>query len=78
MFNHFLISLYCPRKESFGPVFPTEHAAKTLIRLGGCPVLSESSQSTHSFCWFCHVFAQLDFALKALKKTSSTSLARHN
>ena len=33
--------------------------AKTLIRLGGCPGWSESSLGTHSFCWFCHVVAQL-------------------
>ena len=33
--------------------------AKTLIRLGGCPGLSESSLGTHSFCWFCHFAAHL-------------------
>ena len=32
---------------------------KTLIRLGGCPGWSESSLGAHSFCWFCHVVAQL-------------------
>ena len=30
-----------------------------LIRLGRCPGWSESSLGTHSFCWFCHVVAQL-------------------
>ena len=35
--------------------------AKTLIRLGGCPGWSESSLGTHSFCWFCHVMAQMTF-----------------
>ena len=33
--------------------------AKTLIRLSGCPGWSESSLGAHSFCWFCHVVAQL-------------------
>ena len=33
--------------------------AKTLIRLGGCPGWSESSLGAHSFCWFCHVAAQM-------------------
>ena len=33
--------------------------AKTLIRLGKCPGLSESSLGAHSFCWFCHVAAHL-------------------
>ena len=32
---------------------------KTLIRLGGCPGWSESSLGAHSFCWFCHVVAQI-------------------
>ena len=38
--------------------------AKTLIRLGGCPGWSESSLGTHSFCWFCHVTAQVCFWFK--------------
>ena len=29
--------------------------AKTLIRLGGCPGLSESLLGAQSLCWFCHV-----------------------
>ena len=33
--------------------------AKSLIRLGGCPGWSESSLGAHSFCWFCHVAAQI-------------------
>ena len=33
--------------------------AKTLIRLGWCPGWSESSLGAQSFCWFCHVAAQL-------------------
>ena len=35
--------------------------AKTLIRLGGCPGWSESLLGTHSFCWFCHVVAHIQF-----------------
>ena len=35
--------------------------AKTLIRLGGCPGWSESSLGAHSFCYFCHVAAQIVF-----------------
>ena len=31
----------------------------TLIRLGGCPGLSESSLGEHSFYWFCYVVAQI-------------------
>ena len=34
-------------------------AAKTLIRLGGCPGWSESSLVAQSFCWFCHEAAHL-------------------
>ena len=37
--------------------------AKTLIRLGGCPVWSESLLGAHSFCWFCHVEAQITMTL---------------
>ena len=33
--------------------------AKTLIRLGGCPGLSESSLGAQSFCWFCHEAAHI-------------------
>ena len=32
--------------------------AKTLIRLGGSPGC-ESLLGAHSFCWFCHVTAQM-------------------
>ena len=32
---------------------------RRLIRLGGCPGWSESSLGAHSFCWFCHVVAQI-------------------
>ena len=34
-------------------------AQRRLIRLGGCPGWSESSLGAHSFCWFCHVAAQI-------------------
>ena len=52
-------SLRCPLEESLGPELPIERTAKTMIRLGGCPGWSESSLGAHSFCWFCHVAAQL-------------------
>ena len=34
-------------------------AQRRLIRLGGCPGWSESSLGAHSFCWCCHVSAQV-------------------
>ena len=37
---------------------------KTLIRLGGW---SESSLGAHSFCWFCHVAAQLSLLILAIQ-----------
>ena len=37
----------------------TERTAKTLIRLSGCPGWFESSLVAHSFCWFCHVAANM-------------------
>ena len=40
--------------------------AKILIRLGGCPGWSESSLGAHSFCWFCHVAAQIIVSLCVL------------
>ena len=30
-------SLHCPHDDTLGPLLRTEHTAKTLIRLGGCP-----------------------------------------
>ena len=41
--------------------------AKTLIRLGGCSGWSESSLGAYSFCWFCHVVAQM--SLRSLDKS---------
>ena len=38
------INLCCLHEES---LLPTEHTAKTLIRLGGCPGWSEFSLGTH-------------------------------
>ena len=32
---------------------------KTLIKPGGCPGWSESSLGVQSFCWFCHIAAQI-------------------
>ena len=52
-------SLRYLHEETLGPYLPTERTAKTLIRLGGCPGRYESSLGAHSFCWFCHVVAQV-------------------
>ena len=52
-------SLCCQHEESLGPLLPIEHTAETLIRLGGCLGWAESSLGAHSFCWFCHVAAQI-------------------
>ena len=41
-------SLRCPHEETLGPSLPIERTAKTLIRLGGCPGWSESSQGAHA------------------------------
>ena len=41
--------------------------AKTLIRLDGCPSLSESSLGAHSIFWFCHVVAQIFLILMHLQ-----------
>ena len=35
---------------------------RRLNRLGECPGWSESSLGADSFCWFCHVVAQLSFS----------------
>ena len=58
----------CLHEESLCPYLPTEHTAKTLIRLGRCPGWSESSLGAHSFCWFCHVAFQLLFLIKGFRK----------
>ena len=50
-------SLRCPHVETVGPQLSIGRTVKTLIRLGG----SESSLGAHSFCWFCHVVAQMHF-----------------
>ena len=47
-------SLRCPHEESWVPKLPIERTAKSLIRLGGCPVWSESSLGAQSFYWCCH------------------------
>ena len=52
-------SLRCPHEESLGRYLPIQCTAKTLIRLGRCLGWSESSLGAHSFCWFCHVAAQV-------------------
>ena len=37
--------------------------AKALIRLGGCPGLSESSLGTKPHCWYCHEAAHVWFSM---------------
>ena len=49
-----------PSEDSDQPGHPpSKCTAKTLIRVGGCPGWSESSVGAHSFCWLCHVVAQM-------------------
>ena len=52
--------------------------AKTLIRLGRCPSLSESSLDAQSFCWFCHVAAQLKRKDRYKRKESEKWLLLSN
>ena len=41
---HSYQSLHCPHEETLGSQLTSEHTAKTLIRLGGCPGWLESSR----------------------------------
>ena len=45
--------------------------AWTLIRLGRCPGLSESSLGAHSLCWFCHEAAHMGQLLDVLTHDSA-------
>ena len=47
-------------------------AQRRLIRLGGCPGWSESSLGADSFCWFCHVAAQLYVAFSSPEPKACT------
>ena len=67
-------SLRCPHEESLSHKLPIEQTAKTLIRLGGCPGWSESPLGAHSFCWFCHVVAQMDQILKIFNSCCTVRL----
>ena len=40
---------------------------RRLIRLGGCPGWSESSLGARSFCWFCHIAAQIRWLLSKVR-----------
>ena len=69
-----------PHEEALGPWLSFECTAKTLIRLGRCPGWSESSLSAHSFCWFCHVVAQMSLTTFFLSQSydhASCSLYGH-
>ena len=46
-------------KKSWVLSYPLSTHRRLLIRLGRCPGWSESSLGAYSFCWFCHVVAQL-------------------
>ena len=46
------LGIRCPHEEILGPQLPIEHTAKTL--------------GAHSFCWFCHVAAQLLFSVDGI------------
>ena len=48
-------------------------SAKTPIRLGRCPGWSESSLGTYTFCWFCHVEAQLLSCQECLSRKISAA-----
>ena len=54
-----LISLRCAFHGKLRTQAFFMRTVKTLIRLGGCPGWSESSQGANSFCWFCHVVAHI-------------------
>ena len=51
-------SLRCPHEEALGPWLSIECTAKTLFRLGTCPVWSESLLGAQIICLFCHDVAQ--------------------
>ena len=67
-------SLRCPHEESLGPKLPIKPAAKTMIRLGRCSGWSESSLGEHSFCWFCHVVADMELEEASDRATSMAQL----
>ena len=54
--------------KNLGSLATIERKAKALIRLGGCPGWSESSLGAHSFCWFCHVVAHINFEGRLMQK----------
>ena len=61
--------LCCPHAVATHP----KSAQRRLIRLDGCPGWSESSLGAHSFCWFCHVVAQI----KTVRQFRDTNEAAH-
>ena len=73
-------SLPCLQEESLGVLSYPLNAQRRLIRLGGLPDWSESSLGAHSFCWFCHVTAQMTmvyFCNKSLSKCMSLQKRLH-
>ena len=51
--------VFSARKKNAWVISYPMSAHLRLIRLGRCPGWSESLLEAHSFCWFCHVAAQL-------------------
>ena len=52
-------SLRCPHEEALGPYLPTESTTKTLIRRVNAQADLSLCWAHRSFCWFCHVAAQI-------------------
>ena len=67
-------SLLCPHEESLDPYLPSEHTAKTLIRLDGCPSDLSLCWVHMSFCWFCHAAAQIKDSYELPIKVSFSHL----
>ena len=60
-----LISLHCLHEEALGPWLSIEHTAKTLIKQGGCPGLSESAGRTGQFvCFVMHMLIKVKYLAK--------------
>ena len=57
-----LIRVFAVRMKKDWVLRNTLSAQRRLIRLGGCPGWSESSQGAQSFCWFCHEAAHISIS----------------
>ena len=52
-------NLRCPNEETYGPELPTERAAKTDQNWEDAQADPSLRWAHISFCWFCHVAAQI-------------------